>query len=199
MWRLQCLIKLKASLWGNWNFYQRHDRPGCSCHKEGPHRAKGTEVTHYWWCRALEHGHINWNLLHRASHCMLGQWPWKCWVSLVYKKKFRCKNNHKDGKFSILEWARLPWDLGDQRFSFFKIIRFQWVPIYTSSFSTIWKLVIISHRAFSTKTFWRMKLMKHGNFHFCALGNSRLRDIMDAQIGVSLLHPKWIIPVPIAN
>lgn len=84
--RLQCLIKLKASPWGNWNFYQRGDRPGCSCNKEVPYKAKWKAVRHHRWYGAIERAHINWNLLHRTFHYMLGKWPWKFWVSLVYKK-----------------------------------------------------------------------------------------------------------------
>lgn len=98
--------------------------------------------------------------------------PTACWANdpesveslWCIKKKFRCKNNHKDGKFSILEWAQLPWDPGDQRFSFLNNALSVSVRIYIF-FSTIWKLVIISHRAFGAKTFCRMKLMKCGNFY----------------------------------
>lgn len=86
MYRLQCLIKLKASPWGNWNFYQRGDRPGYSCSKEVPYKAKWKAVIHHWWYRAIEHGDTNWNPLHRTFHYMLGTWPWNFRVSLVYKK-----------------------------------------------------------------------------------------------------------------
>lgn len=85
MCKLQCLIKLKAP-WGNWNFYQRGNRPGCSCNKAVPYKAKWKAVIHHWWYRAIEHGDINWNPLHRTSHYMLSKWPWKFWVSLVNKK-----------------------------------------------------------------------------------------------------------------
>jgi len=131
-----------------------------------PYKAKWKAVKHHWWYRAIEHGHINWNLLHRTFHYMLSKWPWKFWVSPVYKKKFRCKNNHTDGGFSILEWEQIPWDIGGWKISFLN--NALWVsPHICIFFYNHLKtcLLIISHRAFTVAAFKRIKLMKHSNFY----------------------------------
>lgn len=54
-------------------FYQRADRPGCSCNKEETYKAKWKAVRQHWWCRTIEHGLANWNLQHRTFNYMLGK------------------------------------------------------------------------------------------------------------------------------
>lgn len=45
MCRLQCLIKLKASPWGNWNFHQRGDRPGAAATKKCLIKPSGKQLS----------------------------------------------------------------------------------------------------------------------------------------------------------
>lgn len=86
IYELQYLIKLKASLWGNWNFYQRGDRPGCSCTKEVPYKAKWKQLHIIGGTGPLNTVILIGIYCTGQSTACWAKWPWKFQVSLVYKK-----------------------------------------------------------------------------------------------------------------
>ena len=166
MCRLQCLIKLKASPWGNWNSIKGAIDLVAAATKKCHIKPSGKQLNIIGGTGLLN------TVILIGIYCTGHSTT--CWANdpesfeslRCIKKKFRCKNNHTDGGFSILEWEQIPWDIGGWKFSFLN--NALWVsPHICIFFYNHLKtcLLIISHRAFTVATFKRIKLMKHSNFY----------------------------------